>query len=161
MERVSFIARCRYCWFPCCSHFVSIPAQAQGQERIVHGTSDLLIARYRLTASPFFYGRPARKTRPRCCCCTGCRLPRHVRPAVRAARRSAINLVARDYPGFGHRRLARPQKIRVHVRSYRRDHESFHRSAGPHALHAVTCRITAARRLRMTWRIPESLERSL
>jgi len=47
------------------------------------------------------------------------------------------HLVAPDYPGFGHSDWPGPEKIRVYVRSLRRDHDSLHRSARALALHAL------------------------
>src|ERR1700689_5028698 len=48
-----------------------------------------------------------------------------------------FHLVAPDYPGFGHSDWPDPKKIRVYLRSLRRDHKSLHRSARALALHAL------------------------
>src|SRR5437868_1845940 len=59
-----------------------------------------------------------------------------VRAALRPAFRSLSPGRAR-LPGLRTQRLAGPETIRVYVRSLRPDHESLHRSARTHALHAV------------------------
>src|SRR5258708_13303789 len=59
-----------------------------------------------------------------------------VRASVRPAFRSLSPCRAR-LPGLRSQRLAGPENIRVYVRSLRRDHESFHRSARAFALHAL------------------------
>src|SRR5258706_12778618 len=59
-----------------------------------------------------------------------------VRASLRPAFRSLSPCRTR-LPGLRTQRLAGPEKIRVYVRSLRRDHESLHRSARALALHAL------------------------
>src|SRR5438067_4570058 len=59
-----------------------------------------------------------------------------VRAFLRPAFRSLSPCHAR-LPGLRTQRLAGPEKIRVYVRSLRRDHESLYRSAWALALHAL------------------------
>src|SRR5258707_10270952 len=47
------------------------------------------------------------------------------------------HLVAPDLPRVWSQRLARSKKVRLHIRSLCRDHESFQRSAGTLALHTL------------------------
>src|SRR2546421_4614990 len=54
-----------------------------------------------------------------------------LRPAFRPLSHGRARL-----PGLRTQRLAGPEKIRVHLRPLRRDHESLHRSARALALHA-------------------------
>ena len=67
----------------------------------------------------------------------------HVRPSLCAARRSLSPRRPR-LPWLRTQRLARPEKICLHLRSHRRGHESFHRSARSHQATRSTCRTTAA-----------------
>ena len=66
-------------------------------------------------------------------------LPTSSRSSSRSSRRLAdrFHLIAPDYPGFGHSDWPDPEDVRLHVRSHRRDHESFHGSARAVALHAL------------------------
>src|SRR6266851_7706174 len=59
-----------------------------------------------------------------------------VRAAIRPAFRSLSPGRAR-LPRLRTQRLAGPEKVRVHLRSLRRDHESLHRSPRALALHAL------------------------
>src|SRR6266516_3474978 len=59
-----------------------------------------------------------------------------VRAALRPAFRSLSPCRAR-LPGLRTQRLAGPEKIRVYIRSLRRDHESLHRSARALALYSL------------------------
>src|SRR5713101_3770420 len=68
-----------------------------------------------------------------------------VRAPVLSAFRSLSPGSAR-LSGLRTQRLARPEKIRVHVRSLRRDHESLHRSARAIALHALHAGLRRPRR---------------
>ena len=67
----------------------------------------------------------------------------NVRASLRPPFRSLPSHRAR-LSGLRPQRLARPEKIRVHLRSHRRRDESFHRSARPHRATRSTCRTTAA-----------------
>src|ERR1039458_8750677 len=60
----------------------------------------------------------------------------HVRAALRPAFRSLSPCRTR-LPGLWTQRLAGPERIRIHVRSHRRNHESLHRSARAFALHSL------------------------
>src|SRR5207248_1218962 len=68
-----------------------------------------------------------------------------VRTSLRAAFGSLSPRRAR-LPGLRTQRLARSEKIRVHVRSLRRGHESLHRDARASALYALHARLRRPRR---------------
>src|ERR1700722_10202649 len=69
----------------------------------------------------------------------------NVRTSVRPPFRSLPPHRAR-LPRLRTQRLARPEKIRLHLRPHRRRHESFHRSARPFALFALHAGLRRTRR---------------
>ena len=111
--------------------------------------------------SPSFIEKRARKTR------------RHSPPArtslfianVRAALRPAFRSISPHRAGLSGirtQRLAGSEKIRLHLRSHCRNHESLHRSDSDSRATHFTCRIMAARLVfAWRWSIRNALKRSL
>src|SRR3954469_14894015 len=69
---------------------------------------------------------------------------------VRAALRPYLRSVSPGRSGLPRlraQRLARTEEVRIHVRSLRGGHESFHRSAWAHALYALYAGLWRAGRL--------------
>jgi hypothetical protein len=103
------------------------------------------IARYRSMGSRFSTERPARKTRRRFSCCTD--FPLHRECSSRSSPGFPIAIIwSRPITLASDTATGRIRKIRVHLRSLRRDHESFHRSARALALHALHAGLRRPRR---------------
>jgi len=96
----------------------------------------------RVDDSPSFTEKPGRKTRQRSCCCTGF-LPHPGCSSLSSPSFPIAITLSRRIIRLRAQRLARPEKVRVHVRSHRRNHESLHGSSWL-PRYALTCRITAA-----------------
>src|SRR5262249_46969449 len=117
-----------------------LPAVPGPRKGTSHATSDVVSQdtdRWALALLP--RGRPERRADATPAARISLRIA-DVRAALRPALRSLSPCCAR-LPRLRTQRLARPETLRVYVRSLRRDRGSLHRSARARALHAVHARL--------------------
>jgi pimeloyl-ACP methyl ester carboxylesterase len=98
-------------------------AEDKAKERTVQWNIRLFIVRPRSMGSPSFTERPDRKTRPALLLLHGLPSSSRMFEPLFVLLSDRYHLVAPDYPGLRAQRLAGPEKIRLHVRSLRRDHD--------------------------------------
>ena len=101
--------------------------QGQGKEHAV--TQATSYRRIQIDGLTIFYREAGPKNAPILLLLHGLPSSSRMFEPLLARLSDRCHLIAPDYPGFGHSDWPDPKKFRVHVRSHRRDNESFHGSA--------------------------------